>query len=89
MARHCTCGLYFTRRWLVKYKAHLCNISPYATPPHAMINLLYTNTKRDGYNDIVNYLGLQPVTPLNPWVNLQCIHSTKDGYCQQDQAKCT
>ena len=30
--------------------AHKCNVSPYYTPPHAMINLLYTNTKRDGYN---------------------------------------
>ena len=30
--------------------AHKCNVSPYNTPPHAMINLLYTNTKRDGYN---------------------------------------
>ena len=23
MVRHCTCGLYFTRRWLVKYKSPL------------------------------------------------------------------
>ena len=52
MVRYCTSGLlYFTSQQQVKYSSQVkCNVSPYYTPPHAMINLLCTNTKRDGYN---------------------------------------
>ena len=35
--RQCTCGLYFIRHWLVKYKSPLVQYLTYYTPPHAII----------------------------------------------------
>ena len=50
MVRYCTSGLlYFTSQRRVKYSPQVqCLTILHSTP--CMINLLYTNTKRDGYN---------------------------------------
>ena len=51
MVRYCTSGLlYFTSQRRVKYSPQVQCLTILYTPPHAMIHLLYINTKRDDYN---------------------------------------
>ena len=44
MVRHCTCGLYFTRRWLVKYKSPLVQYLAilHSTPCNNNLYIIYT-----------------------------------------------
>ena len=48
MGRHCTCGLYFTRRWLVKYKSPLVQYLTilHSTPCNNIILIFYTYNAR-------------------------------------------